>query len=109
MCEEAKSLVGAFTSVSKADGHIKFQFSIGNSLAQHRRLGQNSLEISAELEILPILGGTEVCVFGRSSPFPAREAYYGRAGQTETIYQRTQLPIGVLGLALPDTGLRGCS
>lgn len=101
-CQQANSLVGAFTS----SGGVDIDFAIGNSLAAHTPI-LDRLKISAHIDIVPT-GGGGVCIFGSATRFPAVEAYYDLGGSTSTIFQQTEVPLGVLGLAVVQRSFPPC-
>jgi hypothetical protein len=107
-CKPANTLVGNFTSVTRNDGAISIEFSIGNSQAEDTPIF-NNLEISADFDIVPMPGGA-LCVMGTASQYPAIEAYYDKGSQTLVLLQEPQSPTGAfIGLALWDRGIRGCA
>lgn len=105
-CKDANSLAGAFDSTTRGDGSVSFNFSIGNSLIEDT-VGANNLEISANIDMIPISGGG-VCVFGSASRFPAIEAYYDVAPNVFTIFREPQSDFGPIALAAPDRNLPPC-
>lgn len=105
-CKRAKSLDGAFTSETRADGRVAVEFIIGNSLAEDTPIF-GRLKISADLDIVPREDGT-ACVMGTTSRFPAVEAYHDRGSQTEMLIQENEIDLGAWGLIPMDHGVGGC-